>query len=181
MHTELSLPEIALEMPPVEAERFPWYAIRTRSNHEKLAASVLQGKGYEPYLPAYRRRRKAEVMVETEHLLFPGYVFCRFDFTKRLPILMTTGVISVLGFGKEPAPIPDEEMEAVEAVLRSGYPAEPCAYLREGQRVRVTGGSLDGVEGIVVKKKNRFRMVVSVTMLQRSISVEIDGDQLAII
>lgn len=180
MHTELSFPEIALEMPPEAPERFPWYAIRTRSNHEKLAASVLQGKGYEPYLPVYRhRRRKADVMVESEHSLFPGYVFCRFDFTKRLPILTTTGVISVLGFGKEPAPIPDHEMEAVEAVLRSGLPAEPCAYLREGQRVRVTGGSLDGVEGIVVKKKNQFRMVVSVTMLQRSISVEIDGDQLA--
>jgi len=162
-------------------ESFPWYGIRTLSNHERVAAIVLSGKGYDPYLPLYRlrRHRRADVVLESEHPLFPGYVFCRFDAMKRLPILMTTGVISVLGFGKEPAAIPDEEIEAVKAVLRSGLPAEPCAYLREGQRVRVTNGSLDGVEGILVKKKNQYRMVVSVTMLQRSISVEIDGDRLA--
>jgi transcription antitermination factor NusG len=159
---------------------FPWYGIRTLSNHERVAAIVLSGKGYDPYLPLYRlRRRRADAVVESEHPLFPGYVFCRFDAQKRLPILTTTGVISVLGFGREPAAIPDEEIEAVKAVLRSGLPAEPCEYLREGQRVRVTDGSLDGVEGILVKKKNQSRMVVSVTMLQRSISVEIDGDRLA--
>jgi transcription termination/antitermination protein NusG len=160
-------------------EKFPWYGIRTRSNHEKVAASVLGGKGYEAYLPLYRlRRRRADVIVETELPFFPGYVFCRFDATKRLPILTTSGVISVLSFGKEPSPIPDEEIEAVKAVLRSGLPAEPCGYLREGQRVRVMNGSLDGIEGILVKRKNQFRMIVSLTMLQRSISVEIDGDRL---
>jgi transcription antitermination factor NusG len=118
-------------------------------------------------------------MVKSERPLFPGYVFCRFDAKKRLPILTTTGVISVLGFGREPAAIPDDEIEVVKAVLRSGVPAEPCAYLREGQRVRVTSGSLEGVEGLLVKKKNQCRMVISVTMLQRSISVEIEGERLA--
>lgn len=162
------------------AEPFPWYGIRTRSNHERVAAIVLNGKGYDPYLPLYHlRRRRADAVVESEHPLFPGYVFCRFDSNKRLPILMTTGVISVVGIGREPVAIPDEEIEAVKAVLRSGLPAEPCDYLREGQRVRVTEGSLEGVEGILVKRKNQSRMVVSVTMLQRSISVEIDGDRLA--
>jgi transcriptional antiterminator NusG len=166
--------------PFLPAERFPWYGIRTRSKHEKVAEMVLRGKGYEPYLPVYSRlRRRTEVVAKSEHALFPGYIFCRFDAKKRLPILMTTGVISVVGLGREPAPIPDEEIEVIKAVLRSGLPAEPCAYLQEGQRVRVTNGSLDGVEGIFVKKKNQVRMVVSVTMLQRSISVEIDGDRLA--
>jgi transcription antitermination factor NusG len=180
MNTVLSIPDIALPLPSGAHERFPWYGIRTRSNHEKVAALVLNGKGYDPYLPTYRhRRRKGDSFVESEHTLFPGYVFCRFDATKRLPILMTTGVISVVGVGKEPVAIPNDEIEAIKAVLRSGLPAEPCAYLREGQRVRVTSGSLDGVEGILVKKKNQFRMVVSVTMLQRSIAVEIDGDRLA--
>lgn len=171
----------AFEMKPESlAERFPWYGIRTRSNHEKVAAIVLRGKGYEPYLPVYHlSRRRSDAVAKSEYPLFPGYVFCRFDVKKRLPILMTTGVISVLGFGKEPAPIPDEEIEAVRAVLHSGLAAEPCAYLREGQRVRVTHGSLDGVEGILLKKKNQLRMVISVTMLQRSISIEIDGDWLA--
>jgi transcription antitermination factor NusG len=176
-----SLPGISLPMRPDSlAERFPWYSIRTLSNHERVAAILLRGKGYEPYLPLYRLlRRRARVLVESEFPLFPGYLFCRFDVMKRLPILMTTGVISVVGFGKEPVAIPDDEIEAVKAVLHSGLPAEPCPYLREGQRVRVRHGSLDGVEGILVKKKNQFRMVISVTMLQRSISVEIDGDRLA--
>jgi transcription termination/antitermination protein NusG len=181
MSTQLSFTGVPLESRQASfAEPFPWYGIRTRSNHERVAAIVLSGKGYDPYLPLYRlRRQRANSVVESEHPLFPGYVFCRFDAKKRLPILMTTGVIAVLGFGREPAAIPDEEIEAVKAVLRSGLPAEPCAYLREGQRVRVTNGSLDGVEGILVKKKNQSRMVVSVTMLQRSISVEIDGARLA--
>jgi transcriptional antiterminator NusG len=158
---------------------FPWYGIRTRSNHEKVAASVLRSKGYDPYLPLYQLQgSQPNAQRQGERPLFPGYVFCRFDVKKRLPVLITTGVISVLGFGKEPAPIPDEEIEAVKAVLRSGLHAAPCAYLREGQHVRVKNGSLNGLEGILVKKKNQYRMVVSVTMLQRSISVEIDGDQL---
>jgi transcription termination/antitermination protein NusG len=183
MVTKLSVQGISVRLGPDSlAEQFPWYGIRTRSNHERVAALVLTGKGYEPYLPLYSHyRRRGGVLVESEHPLFPGYVFCRFDAKKRLPILMTTGVISVLSFGKEPVPIPEEEIEAVRAVLRSGLPAEPCPYLREGQRVRVTHGSLDGVEGILVKKKSQFRMVVSVTMLQRSISVEIDGDRLVAI
>ena len=166
---------------PGAVELFPWYGVRTRPNHENVAAMVLEGKGYAPYLPVYslRRRRSDNSMVKSERPLFPGYMFCRFDAKKRLPILMTTGVISVVSFGREPAPIPDEEIEAVKAVLRSGLPAEPCAYLQEGQRVRVTYGSLEGVEGILVKKKNQCRMVISVTMLQRSISVEIEGERLA--
>ncbi len=182
MNAQLTTPDVSLPIGEDSVGKlFPWYAIRTRSNHEKVAAIVLKGKGYDPYLPLYsvRRRRANNSVLESELALFPGYVFCRFDVTKRLPILTTTGVISILGIGKEPAPIPDEEMEVVNAVLRSGFPAEPCAYLREGQRVRVTSGSLDGVQGILVKRKNQFRMVVSVTMLQRSIAVEIDGYRLA--
>lgn len=175
---------VSASLPPLEADRhtenYPWYGIRTLSNHECVAAIVLKGKGYDPYLPVYsvRRRRADNVTVKRERPLFPGYVFCRFDAKKRLPILTSTGVISVVGFGREPAAIPDDEIEVVKAVLRSGIPAEPCAYLREGQRVRVISGSLEGVEGLLVKKKNQCRMVISVTMLQRSISVEIEGDRL---
>jgi transcriptional antiterminator NusG len=165
------------EGPDSPTEQFPWYGIRTRPNHERVAAMLLKGKGYEPYLPLYRVHRSRA----NEHPLFPGYVFCRFDAKKRLPILMTTGVISVLGFGTEPAKIPEHEIEAIKTVLLSGLLAEPCAYLREGQPVRVTHGSLDGLEGILVKKKNQFRMVISVMMLHRSISVEIDRDWLAAI
>ena len=155
----------------------PWYGIRTKSNHEKLAAGVLQSKGYEQYLPVYRsRRRWSDRVVESDQPLFPGYVFCRFDAKKRLPIVSTPGVVSVVGFGAEPAPISDSEIEAVQTVLHSGLAAEPCPFLREGQRIRVNRGSLEGLEGILLKKKTDWRMVVSVTMLQRSVSVEIDRE-----
>jgi transcription antitermination factor NusG len=181
MEIESNLQAVSHQIGPASlAESFPWYGIRTLSNHERVTATALQGKGYESYLPLYsRHRRRADVVAKSEHPLFAGYVFCRFDVKKRLPILMTTGVISVVGFGREPAPIPDEEIEAIKAVLRSGFAAEPCPYLKEGRPVRVTNGSLEGVEGILVKKKSQFRMVVSVTMLQRSISIEIDCDRLA--
>lgn len=159
---------------------WPWFGLRTRSNHEKVTATVLENKGYEHYLPTYRsRRRWSDRVVETDQPLFPGYVFCRFNPVQRLPIMTTPGVVSIVGFGKDPAPIGDEEIEAVQAVMRSGLAAEPCPFLREGQRIRVKYGSLSGVEGILTKKKSSWRMVVSVTMLQRSISVEIDSDWIA--
>jgi transcription antitermination factor NusG len=142
MDTEFLAPDSSTPLKPDPlAERFPWYGVRTRSNHEKVASTVLRGKGYDPYMPLSTslQTKWAGCTRRGQNIrLFPGYVFCRFDVKKRLPILMTTGVISVLGFGKEPAAIPDEEIEAVKAVLRSGLPAEPCAYLREGQRIRVT-------------------------------------------
>jgi len=157
--------------------RLPWYGIRTKFNHERVAAVVLQSKGYEQYLPVYRHRQRwSDRIVETDRPLFPGYVFCRFDARKRLPIVSTPGVVSVVGFGNEPAPISESEIDAVRAVLRSGLVAEPCPFLREGQRIRVRRGSLEGLEGILLKKKSDWRIVVSVAMLQRSVAVEIDRE-----
>ena len=157
--------------------RLPWFGIRTRPNHEKVTAAILENKDFEPYLPTYRTRRKwSDRTVESDQPLFPGYVFCRFDPLKRLPILTTPGVVSIVGCGNKPAPISDEEIEAIQSVLDLGLSAEPYPFLREGQRVRVTRGSLEGLEGILVKKKSECRIVVSVSLLQRSISVEIDRD-----
>jgi transcriptional antiterminator RfaH len=155
----------------------PWYGIRTKSNYERLAAAVLESKGYEQYLPVYRsRRRWSDRVVEKDRPLFPGYVFCRFDARKSLPIVSTPGVVSVVGFGNQPAPIADTEIEAVQMLLQSGLATEPCPFLHEGQRIRVKRGSLEGLEGILLKKKTDWRMVVSVTMLQRSVAVEIDRE-----
>jgi transcription antitermination factor NusG len=160
---------------PAAQLKFPWYGVRTRSNQERITASVLNSKGYEQYLPLYRtRRRWSDRVVTMELPLFPGYVFCRFDHNQRLPIVTTPGVVSVIGFGNDPAPIPDPEIEAIERVLQSGLAAEPYPFLHEGQRVRINYGSLKDVEGILVKKKSDWRLVVSVSMLQRSVSVEID-------
>ncbi len=160
----------------------PWYAIRTKANQEKAASLILDHKGFESYLPLYRtRRRWSDRTVEAELPLFPGYFFCHFDITKRLPIMTVPGVVSVLGFGKEPAPIPESEIEAVQTILRSGLVAEPGPFLYEGQRIRINRGSLEGLEGILLKKKSEWRMSVSVSMLQRSVSVEIDREWISTI
>ena len=157
----------------------PWYGIRTRSNHEKVAATVLAGKGYQQFLPVYRsRRRWSDRIVESEKPLFPGYVFCRFDANNKLPIMTTPGVISVIGFGNELAPITDREIESIRAILASGLAAEPCPFLRAGQRIRVTHGALAGIEGLLVQKKSEWRMIVSIEMLQRAVSVEIDRENI---
>ncbi|MFL6546628.1 MAG: transcription termination/antitermination protein NusG [Candidatus Udaeobacter sp.] len=158
----------------------PWFGLRTKSNQEKTAARVLQGKGFEHYLPVYRNlSRWSDRVVDQQRPLFPGYLFCRFDAKKRLPIITTPGVVSIIGFGKEPAPIPEQEIEAIHTILRSGLPSEPCPFLREGQRVRVVHGCLEGVEGILLKKKSQWRMVVGVEMIQRSLAVEIDREWIA--
>lgn len=156
---------------------YPWYAIRTRSNQERLSATVLAAKGYDPFLPTYRvRRRWSDRVVVSELPVFSGYVFCRFDVKKRLPILTTPGVVSLVGFGTEPAAISDSEIEAIQSVLGSGLNAAPHPFLKEGQRIRVKCGALEGLEGILLKQKTEWRMVISVTMLQRSIAVEIDRE-----
>jgi transcription antitermination factor NusG len=156
---------------------YPWYAIRTRSNHERIAGTILEEKGYESYLPLYQtKRRWSDRVVEAEKPLFPGYLFCRFDRKEQLPILTTAGVAGIVGFGLEPEPVPETEIDAVQALLRSGLRVEPSMLLHEGQRVRVKRGALEGLEGTLIKKKSEWRFVVSITMLQRSISVEIDSD-----
>jgi len=165
-----------IALPDTET-RLPWFALRTRSNFEKIAAIGLENKGLTPYLPTYRNRRRwSDRVVVTETPLFRGYVFCRFNPLHRLPILTTTGVISIVGCGSEPVPIDEVEIEAIDTILRTGLAAEPCPFLREGQTVRVIHGALSGVEGILIKKKSDFRLVISVSMLQRSISVEIDRE-----
>jgi transcription elongation factor/antiterminator RfaH len=158
-----------------DAPRFPWYGIRTRANQERNVAASFAGKGYECFLPMYRcRKRRSDRVVVVEAPLFPGYTFCRFDYRQRLPIMTTLGVVSIIGFGCEPAPVADHEIEAIEKVLKSGFAAEPHPFLHIGQRIRINHGALKGVEGILLQKKSEWRLVVSVNMLQRSVSVEID-------
>ncbi len=174
---KLNQQSFPLPVLPAAPSALPWFALRTRSNFEKIAAIALGNKGLTSYLPSYKNRRRwSDRVVVADKPLFQGYVFCRFDPLDRLPVLTTTGVISIVGCGTEPAPIDDHEIEAIDAILRSGLATEPCPFLREGQRVRVRQGSLEGVEGILTKKKSDFRLVISVTMLQRSIAVEIDRE-----
>ena len=153
----------------------PWFGLQVRSRSEQLAAVALEGKGYSPFLPVYKvARRWSDRVKQVEAPLFPGYVFCRFDPQHRLPILTTPGVLSVVGIGKVPAPIEDEEINAIQAVIRAGLPAQPWPFTRVGDEVEIVDGPLRGRHGIVVKCGNGQRLILTVTMLQRSVSVEID-------
>ena len=153
-----------------------WYAIRVRSRFERVAAAALAGKGYEEFLPLRRSSRHwSDRSKELDLPLFPGYVFCRFDATGRLlPILTTPGVISIVGAGKTPAPIDDAEIAAIRTILGSGLAPEPWPFLDVGSRVSIVGGPLAGVEGIIVNTEKVYRLIVSVSLLQRAVAVEID-------
>lgn len=158
-----------------EVEAHPWYALRVRARHEKTVASFLEEKGLEPFVPLYRcRRRWSDRMKEMELPLFPGYLFCRFDIQRRLPILTTPGVLDVVGFGKAFVPVDDVEMGHLQRVVASQRHAEPWPWLEVGQRVRIDRGPLTGVEGLLVGIKSAARLVLSVTLLQRSVAVEIE-------
>lgn len=161
--------------PPAQTDRSAWFALVVKPCHEKTAAMALRLKGYEELAPFFRiRRRWSDRVKELELPLFPGYVFCRFDPNARLPVLTTPCVSSVVGVGKTPAAVGETEIEAVKAIMRSGLRAAPWPYLEVGSRVRLEAGPLFGLEGILIRTKQEHRLVVSVTLLRRSVSVEVD-------
>jgi len=152
-----------------------WFALHVRTRFESSVAAHLQGKGYELFLPMYtEKRRWSDRMQEVELPLFPGYVFCRFDPQARLPILVTPGVIGVVGTGKTPIAIAEEEIAGIQAVVNSGLPSQPWPYLQVGEQVRIESGPLNGLTGILEEIKGRHRLILAVTLLQRSVAVEID-------
>jgi transcription antitermination factor NusG len=161
----------------IDAGKVEWFALQVRSQHERIVASTLREKGYEEFLPLCPiRRRWSDRIKRITQPLFPGYVFCRFNVQERLPILVTSGVLFIVGVGKVPCPIDNSEIVALQSIVRSGLPAQPWPFLKAGQRVRIDQGSLEGIEGILLIPKSSCRLVVSVTLLQRSVAVEIDRD-----
>ena len=154
-----------------------WYAIRVRSKFERIVSTALSGKGYEEYLPCYRSRRKwSDRSKDLDLPLFPGYLFCRFDVELRLPILVTPGVISIVGIGKIPVAIADQEIDAIQTMVRSGLLLRPWPQLAVGSSVVIEKGPLKGLEGIALDIKKKYHLFVSVPLLQRSVSVEIERD-----
>ena len=149
-----------------------WFAIQVKTGLEFNIASVLKSKGYEEFVPTHRSVDGR--CGDSERPLFTGYVFCRFDPAVRAPIVTTPGVIRVVGYGKLPASLSDSEMQAVRTVASSKLPAKPHAYLASGQRVRIREGPLRGVEGDIAQTGDRQSLVVSLSLLQRSIAVEIE-------
>lgn len=152
-----------------------WYALQVRSRKESYVASQIQGKGFEYLLPTYKSIRQwSDRKKELEQPLFPGYLFCRFDFQNRRPLITIPGVLQILGNGRTGIPVAEEEIAALRLAVSSGMPKQPWPYLEVGQRVRVNYGTLAGLEGILVNVKGNHRMVLSVTLLQRSVALEVE-------
>jgi transcription termination/antitermination protein NusG len=155
----------------------PWFAIQTKHRHEKIVARLLQYKGYEPFVPTYAARRQWSDRIKVVELpLFEGYFFCRVSPRHVAPIMNTPGAIRIVGTGSTPVPIDDAEVEALQRLVASRRSLEPWPYYRTGQRVQIQSGALNGLEGVLQEVRSGVRLIVSVTLLQRSVSVEIESD-----
>jgi transcription antitermination factor NusG len=157
-----------------------WFAVYTASRHEKRVAQHLTQRQIEFYLPLYRSQRKWRdgSRVTLDLPLFPGYLFVHIKRTERTRVLDVPGALAVVGGnGREPVPLPDAAIEALRTGLHLRH-AEPHPLLTVGQRARIRSGAMAGLEGIVLRKKNSFRVVLTMEHIQRSIAVEVDGDDL---
>jgi transcription antitermination factor NusG len=160
-----------------EARSTHWYALYVRSRHEKAVEGALRNKGYPAFSPFYRTKRKrVDRIAEIDVPLFPGYVFSLFDANKRLPILMAPGIVAVVGAGNRPEPVDDTEIASIRTLAMSGRPVQPWPFLKSGQRIRLQSGPLIGAEGIFLRVKDEYQLVVSITLLQRAVSVVIEKD-----
>lgn len=154
---------------------WPWYAILAKNGREKSATLILKNIGYECYLPVSRLTRKWSDRTKIVDVpLFPGYFFCRMNHRNRLPVLMAPGVINVVGIGKIPVPVDEDEIAAIQRVGASSLLVTPWPYVEVGETVRIGAGPLQGLSGVVIKLKSETKLVLSVTLLQRSVAVEID-------
>jgi len=152
-----------------------WYALYTCANHEKQVAAQLHVRAVEHFLPLYSSvRRWKDRRVRLDLPLFPGYVFIRLALQNRLRALEIPSVVRLVGFNGQPAALPDEEMEILRSGLRQSLRAEPHPYLTVGRRVRIAGGPFAGLEGVLKRKKNSLRVVVSLSLIQRSLAVDVD-------
>lgn len=156
-------------------QKLPWFVLQVRSRREGQVQNHLAGQGYECFLPTYKsERRWSDRVKEIEQPLFPGYLFCRFDLHHRGPLMMTPAVQQIVGVGRTPMPVEETEIESIRQALASGQPSQPWLYLQVGQRVRVNHGNMNNLEGILINFKGSHRVVLSVSLLQRSVAMEVD-------
>jgi transcription antitermination factor NusG len=153
-----------------------WYAAYTCSRHEKRVAEQLQERGIEHFLPLYRSmRRWKDRKKELELVLFPGYVFVRLDLVDRLRVLQLPGVVRFVSSNGHPAPLPRDDIEGLRNGLSNNLVAEQHPFLKVGRRVQVISGPLSGAQGILVRRRNDSRLVISIEAIMRSVAVEIDA------
>lgn len=161
---------------PPAAPPAPWLAVYTRHQHEKAVAGMLSAKGFEVFLPLYESRRHWTDREQTiEMPLFPCYVFLRGEDGRRLQIVTTPGVHMILRNGGQLATVREDEIAAIRRAVEGPLQVEPHPYLHCGERVRVRRGTLAGIEGILVRRKNQLRLVLSVDVLTQSVGVELDA------
>jgi transcription antitermination factor NusG len=166
-------------LPPADERN--WYAVRTRSRHEKKAATEVGSKGVEVFLPLITRvSRWSDRDKEVEFPLFPGYVFVRTAALDqaRLAVLRTPGIAGFVGNQGRGTPIPDKQIEDIRLILDREVPFELYPFLEVNQRVRIRGGALDGVEGVLLAKNSDRSLIVSIDLIQRSILVRVTGYEL---
>lgn len=156
----------------------PWYALYTRPRHEKQVLQELSNKNIEAFLPTYKvRRRWSDRYKVVEEPLFKNYLFVNVDFNQRYyETLRPYGAVAFVMFDGKPAQIPEAEIDAIRRLVDSELPYDPHPYLKVGRKVRVRSGPLEGCEGILIRKKGLARLVLSVNLLQQSVSAEVDAD-----
>lgn len=153
----------------------PWYVLYTCPRHEKSVATQIERRNFSCFLPVYRSvRRWKDRRKELELALFPGYVFVRMSLENKLRVLEVPGVVRLVSFNGQPASISAGEIETLQNRLSGALEVEPHPYLRKGRRVRVRSGAMQGLEGIIVRRKDRCRVVFSIDLIQRSVAVEVD-------
>jgi len=156
-----------------------WYAVYTKHQHERHVARQFASKGLETFLPLYQEVHHWQDRAKNVHLpLFPCYVFVRMNLQRKLDVVTTRGVFSLVGSGGVASPIPDREMEPLRTVAAGSARVEPHPYLTQGDRVRVRSGPLVGTEGIVVRSKGQCRVVLSVPLLMQAAAVEVEASLL---
>jgi transcription antitermination factor NusG len=153
-----------------------WFAIWTRSRHEQVVREQLDRKRVEAFLPTITRwSRWKDRKKQVDWPLFPGYCFVRFNGAERLPVLKCTGVVNIVSFDGDIAPIPEHEIESIRRLVESDLQFDPCPLIREGMMVEVTHGPLKGVVGRLVRKGSHARLVLSVDLIGQAVSVEVDA------
>src|SRR5229473_120397 len=156
-----------------------WYVVYTNANHEKRVAQHLGQRSIEHLLPLYDSvRRWKDRSVHLQMPLFPGYVFVRFALRDRLQVLQIPSVARLVSFSGRPAPVPEGDIQSIQNCLNRGRNVEPYPYLQAGRRARVSNGPLQGLEGIILRRKNRTRLILSFDLIMRSVAVEIDDADL---
>ena len=171
--------QVIYETPDASKHAAHWHAAYTTARHEKVVAQQLTERRVETFLPLYRslhRWKDRRKLVELP--LFPSYVFVRISPRDKLRVLQVSGVVHLVSFNGQLAELPETEINALRNGLEHDVYAEPYPYLRVGRRVRVVRGAMAGTEGLLVRKKDKYRVVISIDVLMRSVAVEIDGGDL---